>query len=332
MSEFEASNVGNAAQVAAKPPVFKRRKRSGDAKRARIKETLFYLSIVLIPMVNFCVFYVYVRFDTLLLSFQKWESETNTFIWVGFENYAKVWRELTMKGSWFNNSLIFSVVDFFIGKLFMLLPLDLLFAYYCYKKMPGWSFFKGTLYLPNILSGMVLGLIIQYMFDNLIPEVASKYFNTNVDPLLLTGGWRAYWTQLLWSQFFSIGGGILLYTAVMSRIPDTLNEYAYLEGCGPLREFLTITMPLIWGTYALSIIGGVAGIVTNAGPWFTYYGTGSTSPTNIGYYIYCLTLDSKGYGNYPYASACGMFFTLFVVPLTFFTRWLVDKIDPKVQY
>ena len=330
MSEFEASNVGSTAQVAAKPPVFKKRKRSGDAKKARIKETLFYLSIVVIPMIQFCLYYVYVNFDALFMSFQKWEAETNTFTWVGLENYVKVWTELTMKGSWFNNSLIFSIVGYFLSKIFM--PLDIIFSYYCYKKMPGWSFFKGMLYLPSILSGMVLGLIVQYMFDNLIPEVALKYFDTTVDPLLLTGGWRAWWTQFWWSGLFSCGGGILLYTTMMSRIPDTLTEYAYLEGCGPMREFLTITMPLIWGTFAVNMVGGVSGIFTDKGPWFTYFGTGSTSPTNIGYYIYCLTLDSKGFGNYPYASACGMFFTLFAVPLTFAMRWLMDKIDPKVQY
>lgn len=330
MSEFEASNVGSAAQTAAKPPEFKRRKRSGDAKKARIKETLFYISIVAIPMIHFCFYYIYVNFDALFMSFQQWESTTNTFKWVGLQNYVKVWSELTMAGSWFNNSLIMSCFGWIVGKIF--LPLDIMFAYYCYKKMPGWSFFKAMLYLPNILSGMVLGLIIQYMFDNLIPEVALNYFDVTIDPLLRTGGWRAWWTNFWWSGLFSVGTGILLYTTIMSRIPETLTEYAYLEGCGPMREFITITMPLIWGTFAVNMVGGVAAIFTDKGPWFTYFGTGSTNPSSIGYYIYCLTLDSKGFGNYPYASACGMFFTLFAVPLTFLMRWAMDKIDPKVQY
>lgn len=330
MSDYQASKMEGAVQTAALPPRFQKRKRGPEARKARMKEALFYTAIVVLPMIQLCFYYIYVNFDALFMSFQKWNAADRTFTWVGFENYKKIFIELGTKGTWFNNSLVFSIAGYFLGKIFM--PLDIIFAFYCYKKMPAWSFFKGMLYLPSIMSGMVLGLINKYFFDNLIPELAMKWFGEYVDPLILGGGWRAYWTHFLHNGLMNIGSGILLYTTMMSRIPDSLTEYAYMEGCSAMREFFTITMPLIWGTFAVNMVGGVASIFTDKGPWFTYYGTGSTTPTNLGYYIYCLTLDSSGFSNYPYASACGMFFTLFSVPLTFAMRWLMDKIDPKVQY
>ena len=329
MNDQQVSSADCAVDSTAQPPLFPKRK-YGSVKKARIIETLFYISIVILPVIQLSLYYVYVNFDALFMSFQQWDSQTNTFNWVGFDNFRKVLTELGQDGSWLNVSLWQSLLTWVASKIF--LPLDILFAYYCYKKMPGWNFFKGMLYLPQVLSAMVISLLVQYMFDNLIPEVALKYFNTTIDPMLLSGGWDAWWTDFWWTGLFACGSGILLYTTVMSRIPESLTEYAYLEGCGPMREFLTITFPLIFGTFSVNLVGGVAAIFTANGSWFTYFGTGSTNPSSVGYFIYCLTLDSSGYANYPYASACGMFFTMFAVPLTLFMRWLTDKIDPKVQY
>ncbi|MBQ3506214.1 MAG: sugar ABC transporter permease [Clostridia bacterium] len=329
MKNQQASKVESAVETTAQPPLYVRKK-DGSVKKARMVETLFYISIVILPMLQLSLYYVYVNFDAFFMSFQQWDAITGEFSWVGFDNFRKVLFEVKQDGGWLNVSLVQSCVTWIASKIFM--PLDILFAYYCYKKMPGWNFFKGMLYLPQVLSAMVISLLVQYMFNNLIPEIAMTYFGKRVNPMLNVGGWDAYWTDFWWTGLFSCGGGILLYTTIMSRIPESLTEYAYLEGCGPMREFLTITFPLIFGTFAVNLVGGVAAIFSSNGSWFTYFGTGSTNPSSVGYFIYCLTLDSKGYSNYPYASACGMFFTLFAVPLTLGMRWLTDKIDPKVQY
>lgn len=332
MSNCEISKTeSSGATQATYAPIFQKRKRSGDAKKARIKETIFYMLIVVPPMIQLSIFYIYVNIDAFFMSFQKWDAVTDTFSWVGFDNYDKAVSSLFVDGSWLNVSFKQTMLGWLLGHIFV--PLDLIFAYYCYKKMPGWSFFKGMLYLPSVLSGMVLGLINGYLFDMLIPEVALKYFNVVVDPLIYTGGWRTWWFIFWFNGFVGIGTGLLLYCTMMSRIPETLTEYAYLEGMGPLREFVTIVLPLIWGTVAVNLVGSVAGIfAVGGGTWFVYYGTGSTNPSSVGYYIYSQTLMSVGYSNYPMASACGMFFTCIAIPLTFLVRWVTNKIDPKVQY
>ncbi|MBO5240500.1 MAG: sugar ABC transporter permease [Clostridia bacterium] len=331
MSNYQASKAEGVATQATRPPIYPKRKRSGDARRARIKETIFYMCIVVPPMIQLSIFYIYVNFDAFFMSFQKYNAATNTFSWVGFSNYGTAIADLFVKGSWLNTSLIQTLLGYVLSYVWW--PLDIIFAYYVYKKMPGWSFFKGMLYLPTVLSGMVLGLINKYLFDMLIPEIALSWFNVIVDPLIYSGGWRTWWFMFWWNGIVGIGGGLLLYCTMMNRIPETLTEYARLEGVGPLREFVTLTLPLIWGTVAINLVGGVADIfAVGGGTWFMYYGTGSTNPTSVGYYIYCLTLDSDGFAGYPMASACGMFFTFIAIPLTFFVRWITDKMDPKVQY
>ena len=253
---------------------------------------------------------------------------SNSFVWVGLDNFKQMFTELGIEGGVLRRSFTTSLEIY--GLSFLKLPWGILFPYYIYKKCPGSKFFKAILYLPHILSGMVLGLIFKEIANNLVPEVFES-FGIMVDPLLTYVDTK-FWTIWGYGAFFSVGEGILLWTALMSRIPESLVEYCKLEGCGPLREFKELTLPLVFGQVAINLVAGVAAIFTNDFGLYTYYGSGSTNPTTIGYYTYCLVVDSDGYSNYSYASTIGVFCTCIAAPITLVLRWALDKVDPKVQY
>ena len=183
MYNKQAKNVGSTVEDIVLPK--KNKRDASSIQHARIGEILFYISIVILPMIQVALYYVYVNVDSVLLAFRQWNSVEGKFVWVGFDNFRRVIEEVKLDGGWLNISVIQSCISWVASKIF--LPLDLLFAYYCYKKMPGWSFFKGMLYLPNVLSTMVLTLLVQYMFNNLIPEIALARFGVTIDPMLRSG-------------------------------------------------------------------------------------------------------------------------------------------------
>lgn len=296
---------------------------------ARKKETIFYAGLLVLPMAQFLVYYVYVNLNSFLLAFQRYDPETLSYIWAGWKNFENMFIQLSMEGGILHDAVFTSIKAYFLG--WLILPLSLFFPFYIYKKMPCSGFFKVILYLPSILSSMVLGLLYQYFVDIVIPELALSHFEVQLSPFLKNVDTR-FWAAWLYGVLIGFGSNILLYCGAMSRIPESLSEYARLEGCGPLREFFSITFPLIFPTFSTFFITGIAAFFTNQLNLFTFFDRNSTSTSTVGYYVYCLVVNTSAYENYPMASAIGLFFTLIIAPVTLFVRWLMNRLDPAAQY
>jgi ABC-type polysaccharide transport system permease subunit len=64
--------------------------------RRRRAEKVFYWMMLALPLLQFCVFYIAVNFNSILLSFQSIETDISgggyIYSWVGFENFSEVIR------------------------------------------------------------------------------------------------------------------------------------------------------------------------------------------------------------------------------------------------
>ena len=73
----------------------KKKKASGVTKHRR----LFIALMLAYPILHFLVFWVYINFNTLLISFQNFSFRQGKEIWTGWDNYAYFFKELTKTGS-----------------------------------------------------------------------------------------------------------------------------------------------------------------------------------------------------------------------------------------
>ena len=294
----------------------------------RKKELIFYTVFMIFPIVQMLIFYVYVNANSFVMAFRKYDSVNSTYIWVGLDNLKDVFREIKAGGllrTSITNSLLVYGLDL------CMLPLQVFLPYYVYKKMPGAGFFKILLFLPSVLSTMVLGLLYISIMDLVIPELAFKHFGKTL-PALLSGGTGTGKIIGAWS-FSAIFGfaNVLMYIGAMSRIPGGVVESAKLDGASPMQEFFKITLPLILPTIMVYVTTGIAGIFTNQINLFTFFGQTSSSQT-VGYYIFVKTLTSSGYSAYPIVAATGLIFSCIATPIMLIVRKLVTKYDPEAEY
>lgn len=294
----------------------------------RRKELMFYAIFMLFPIIQFLIFYVYVNANSFVMAFRKYESTESSYVWVGLTNIKEVLLEIkggAMLRSSITNSLLVYGLDL------CMLPLQVFLPYYIYKKMPGAGFFKVMLFLPSVLSTMVLGLLYIGVMDLVIPELAEKYFEKMINPLL-SGGTGKDIIVGAWS-FSAIFGfaSVLMYTGAMSRIPSGVVESAKLDGASPMQEFFKITLPLILPTVMVYVTTGIAAIFTNQVNLYTFFGQGARSQT-VGYYIFINTLTSSGYQSYPRVAATGLIFSCIATPIMLLVRRLVAKISPEAEY
>lgn len=67
----------------------------GKGKLRVNRDQLFYILLLAFPLAQFCIFYIGVNFNSFLLAFQTYNTQTSAFQWDFGANFSQVWRELT---------------------------------------------------------------------------------------------------------------------------------------------------------------------------------------------------------------------------------------------
>ena len=79
---------------------------------------IFYYSMIAIPLIQFCVFYIYINFNSFLMAFQEYSWENGRYEFLGlinFQNIFKNMKEDEMILSSFMNSLELFVWTLLVG-------------------------------------------------------------------------------------------------------------------------------------------------------------------------------------------------------------------------
>ena len=135
-----------------------------------------------------------------------------------------------------------------------------------------------------------------------------------------------------------------VYSAVpVITLPD---DDETLDWCGRIREAVrksgkeymlgetTISLPLIWPTFVVCLIGNLSKIFIYDGNVFLYT-MGKNETATMGFYLYNLTyVISKDSGNvfYGYPAALGLFLTFITLPIVLFGKFVLERAIEPVEY
>jgi multiple sugar transport system permease protein len=220
------------------------------------------------------------------------DSENVTFVGAG--HFHKIFFEDPYFWKALFNTVYYSLISVPLGICTSLVLATLLNA-----KLRGISFFRTIFYLPNVLAGVATIMMWTWLLNgdfggvNLVldkvgitalgngiiqtvPGLAALVEETGVSwpPLWLVD---EYWAKnaLIMMSLWSAGGGMLIYLAGLQNIPKHLYEVAELDGAGRIRQFFTITIPMLTPTIFFNLIMSVIGsfqvfaqayLMTNGGP------------------------------------------------------------------
>lgn len=309
-------------------------KKTSGIRNMKAKRLVFYSLLISVPVLHFLIFYVYINFNSIVMSMQKYElSEMNGYVakFVWFENFVEAWKALTMRTYLFKNSVVFLASDVFI-----VTPLALLFSFYMYKQAALSKFFKVMLFMPQLLSGVILGLLYKYVSSDVYLWFADK-FNVKASDLLSNLDTQLG-AMIFFNVFMGFGVNVLLFAGAMSGVNVSLTESAELDGANPLQVFYYIVLPLIFSTVATVVIVYVSHLFTNQANLYTLLGNGAGISGTIGYFMYVQTVESSiappsgtNFVPYPVLSAMGLLLTAFILPVTMLFRHLMDKYGPSVE-
>ena len=297
-------------------------------KESKRKETAFIFCMLILPFLQWVVFWLFVNLQTIMLAFQDQRTETFTL-----HNFTTFWESLTQGGE--ISIAVKNTFIYFSVNLIIVMPLALLISYFLYKRIMGYKAFRIIFYLPAIVSSVAMIAVFKSFISPKGPlDALFGLFGKSIPPEgLLARKETATATivaDTIWTGFC---GNILLFAGAMSRVPIDVLESAKLEGCGTFRELFGIIFPLIWPTVSTQIIFAFTGIFSSSGP-ILLFTAGAYDTTTISFWIFEQvygTGAAGGSGSYNLVSATGLCFTVVGVPIILFVRWLMEKI-PAVEY
>jgi raffinose/stachyose/melibiose transport system permease protein len=153
----------------------------------------------------------------------------------------------------------------------LIVPVALVCAAILHRGVAGGGLFRVVLLFPNMLGGIAAALLWlnAYEPDGGLVNAALSGFGRLVGSETLAGFAGFPWLSpdhlypallpvYLW---MACGFNLILYLAAMEGVPDELYEAAEIEGASRLRQFFSITLPLIWEVIVISavflVIGGL---------------------------------------------------------------------------
>ena len=293
---------------------------------------LFYASVVILPVIQFIIFYMVVNIRSFLFAFQSYDDITG-YTFVAFDNFKEIFQSFSTdpKLSYgLKNSVILYLFTLVIGT-----GGAVFFSNYIYKKNFGHKLFQIVLFLPHIISGIVLMTFYKFLLDQGIPQL-GKALGITIKPLLDNYD-KHFSLVLIFQLWMGFGTQVLMYTSTMSGISNAVVESAELDGITPFKELIFITLPMIYPTFVTFITVGVAGLFTNQMSLYNFHGNNvNPKAYTLGYYLFRETqvasaLIPPDVSKYPKISALGLLFTLVAVPLTFLVKRLMEKFGPSVD-
>lgn len=295
------------------------------------KKRIFIIGMLAFPLLQFLLFYVIVNINSIALAFQKMNVSTGQFEFAGFENFKDVFTNIA-RDAFLQQVFKNSVVMFLAGTL-IAFPLSLVFSYYVYKKFFLAKTFRFVLFLPSIISSIVLCLVYKLFLDEAVPAMLEIFGIENC-PNFFGDQKYAFGTMIFYNIWTGFASGLILYSSAMARIPTEVVESAQLDGITHFRELVSIAIPMIFPTITTMLVLSVAGLFTAMGPVYAIYGDLAPNYVyTIGYYLYIVVIGrNASLVNFPYAAAMGILFTLVVAPLTLLVKFLLEKFGPTAEY
>ena len=288
---------------------------------------LFYIIMAAFPVLQFCVFYIGVNANMITKSFSAYDMATGTYVFNGLENFRKLFFELKndpIYGIALKNSLIAFLLTTGIS-----LPLSLLMSYYIFRKGAGHKMFRSLLFLPSIISPMVLSTIFRIVTDKVYPELMFQFTGEYVPGLLMSDSKTVFMLACFYTIWTGFGVTTMMYRGAMDGVTPSMLEAASLDGAGEFVKFYKIILPMIFPTVSVFLLTGITGIFMNQINLFNIFSSnlGDQMVKTFGYQFF-LETSKATLSDYPRLTAIGLLLSAVTIPVVFGLRRLFNKIDP----
>ena len=199
-----------------------------------------------LPLAIFTVVLVVPFVNGFYYTFTDWDGfKVDKF--VGFSNYAesfadpKFWTTLRFTGLFVVVSLVLvNAVAFGLALIVT-------------SNLRSRNLLRTLFFVPNLVGGVVLGVIWQFIFNSAIVALANKYDWELFKQSWLQDTHKAFWALIIVTVWQSSGYMMIVYITGLVSIETDVLEASQIDGASPLRTLFAIKIPLMAQAFTIAL-------------------------------------------------------------------------------
>ncbi|WP_232073713.1 carbohydrate ABC transporter permease [Mycobacterium stomatepiae] len=186
---------------------------------------------------------------SLYMSFQQWDVFGSPKF-VGLKNFEGLFTSDPLFLIAIRNTVVFTV-----GTVVPTVVISLIVAGVLNRKAKGIAIVRTIVFMPLAISSVVLAVVWQFVFntDNGLLNIMLGWAGIDPVPWLVDPDW-AMASLCVVAVWRSVPFATVILLAAMQGVPQTVYEAAKIDGAGEIRQFWSITVPLIRGSVSLVVV------------------------------------------------------------------------------
>ncbi len=221
------------------------------AKTGREKSEFLWGWLFILPtVIGLIILNIIPIFQTIYQSFFKTGDFGKGNIFVGFENYSKVFGDSEVWQSLIN-TLKYAVVEVPFS-----IAIALVLAVLLNRKMKGRSVYRTIIFLPMVAAPAAVAMVWRWLFNSdfgLINNVFHVHVKWVSDPKI------AVFAVAVIGVWSILGYNMVLFLSGLQEIPGDYYEAASIDGATGIKQFWHITIPLLSPTIFFVLVTRVIG-------------------------------------------------------------------------
>jgi multiple sugar transport system permease protein len=245
---------------------------------------------------------------SLYMSVQNWDL-FRPAKFVGLANYHSLFANDPLFVIALRNTVVYTV-----GTVVPTVLISLAVAGVLNRKIKGISIFRTIVFLPLAVSSVVMAVVWQFVFNtnNGLLNIMLGWMGIGPVPWLNDPKW-AMFSLCTVSVWRSVPFATVILLAAMQGVPDNLYEAAKLDGAGEIRQFISITVPLIRG--AVSFVVVISIIHAFQAFDLVYVLTGGNGGPETATYVLGIMLFQHAFGFLEFGYASALAWVMFAILL-----------------
>ena len=208
------------------------------------KKTWFYLFAA--PVVLALTIVVIIPFlYGVYYSFTNWDAVAKGDF-IGLANYKNL---LSDSGFW---SAIGFTIKFSVVSIILINVIGLGLAMLVTSKFKGANLLRTIFFMPNLIGGLILGFIWQFIFINAFGAIGDLIGSQSMKTWLSTSQ-TGFWAMIIVMCWQMSGYIMVIYISYLQNVDDALLEAADLDGATAWQKFWHVKFPLIMPGFTVSL-------------------------------------------------------------------------------
>lgn len=294
-------------------------KSTAKLKNAKHNEWMWGYILVAPTVIGLLILNIIPLIQIFILSFQK-TGDFGFSQWAGFENYKRL----------FSDPAVWQATGNTLKYVLMVIPFIIIFsllvAVLLNQKIKGKSIYRVIYFLPMVAAPAAVAMVWKWLFNSefglinyLLSLIGIQGPQWVSDPnfaliaIAIVGIWSA------------VGYNMILLLAGLQEIPKDYYEAASIDGAGSIRQFFSVTLPLVSPSLYFVMVTSIISAFQVFDVIFmmidkTSMAIESTQSLVYLFYQHSFTVNDKGYG-----SAIIMLLLAIIMVITF----IQSKIEKK---